>query len=370
LIVGSIRQRAASLEVAARNGGIMKRKYPTFAAIAVIAFALSTNANGVAADEFYQGKNIRFIVGFAAGGGYDAYARLVARYIGRYIPGNPSTVVENMDGAGSVIAANYIYNKAEKNGLTVGIWNSHNVFNHMMGDRSLRIDGRKFGWIGSPSKDSVACAIMGHTGLRTFDNVLKSKKAVRMGATRAGNTSQLPEMLNRWAGANFEVIPGYTGTSKIRLAMRSREVDGGCWTWDSMRSTARSMLDATVAEKMIPFIIHGNWEDPEVKNITQFRDVFKDKDNLTAFNTWNAPNEFARPFSLPPGSPPRALSILRKAFKATMEDKDYIADAERSKLTVDYIPGEKIDEYVAQVYSISPEVKKRLEFLVRKPRTS
>jgi tripartite-type tricarboxylate transporter receptor subunit TctC len=130
------------------------------------------------------------------------------------------------------------------------------------------------------------------------------------------------------------------------------------------------MLDAKGADKMIPFIIHGKWDDPEVKNIAQFQDVIKDKDNLDAFKTWNAANEFARPFSLPPGSPPQALSILRKAFKATMEDKDYKADAEKSKLTVDYIPGEKIDEYVAQVYSISPEVKRRLEFLVKKPRTS
>jgi tripartite-type tricarboxylate transporter receptor subunit TctC len=322
------------------------------------------------AADFYQGKNIRFIVGFAAGGGYDAYTRTVARYISRHIPGNPSTVVENMDGAGSVIATNHIYNKAAKDGLTVGIWNSQNVFNDMMGDPSLRIDARKFGWIGSPSKDSVACAIMGFAGPRTFEEILKSNRSIRMGATRAGNTTQLPAMLNRWAGAQFEVIPGYTGTSKIRLAMRSREVEGACWTWDSMRSTARAMLDAKDDEKMIPFIINGNWEDPEVRDIAQFNEVIKDKNNLIAFNTWNSANEFARPFSLPPGSPPEALKILRKAFKATMEDKDYIADANKSKLTVDYISGEQAEQYVQQIYSVSPEVKKRLDFLVKKPKTS
>jgi tripartite-type tricarboxylate transporter receptor subunit TctC len=322
------------------------------------------------AGDFYQGKNIRFIVGFAAGGGYDAYARTVGRYISRYIPGNPSITVENMDGAGSAIAANYIYNKAAKDGLTVGIWNSQNVFNQMMGDPSLRIDGRKFGWIGSPSRDSVACAIMGFAGPKTFAEILKSNKPIRMGATRAGNTTQLPEMLNHWAGGKFEIIRGYTGTSKIRLAMRSHEVDGACWTWDSMRSTARSMLDAKGDDRMIPFIINGKWEDPEVRNIPQFNEVIKDKNDLNAFNTWNSANEFARPFSLPPGSPPEALSVLRKAFKATIEDKDYIADANKSKLPVDYISGEKVDQYVEQIYSISPEVKKRLEFLVKKPKTS
>lgn len=322
------------------------------------------------AEEFYEGKNIRFIVGFAAGGGYDTYARTVGRYIGRYIPGNPSVTVENMDGAGSVIATNYMYNKADKNGLVVGIWNSHNVFNHMMGDPSLRIDGRKFGWIGSPGKDSVACAIMGFTGLKSFDEIVGSKKRLRMGATRAGNTTQLPEMLNRWAGANFDVIQGYSGTSKIRLAMRSREVDGACWTWDSMRATARSMIEAKGDERMIPFVVADRWEDPEVKDLPLFREVIKGKDNVTAFNTWNSPNEFARPFSLPPGAPPEALGILRKAFKATMEDKDYIKDAKKSKLTIEHTAGEQIEQHVERIYSVTPEAKKRLEFLFKRHQTS
>jgi len=347
----------------------MKRPTEFLAAAAVALFTLASVPSAIAND-FYAGMSIRFIVGFAAGGGYDAYTRTVARYISRHIPGHPSTVVENMDGAGSVIAANYIYNKAGKDGLTVGIWNSHNVFNQMMGDCSLRIDGRKFGWIGSPSKDSVACAIMGFAGPKTFDDIVKSDKPIRMGATRAGNTTQLPEMLNQWAGARFNVIRGYTGTSKIRLAMRSREVDGACWTWDSMRSTARSMLNAKGDDKMIPFIISERWEDPEVKNVPLFQDVIKDKDDLQAFNAWNSANEFVRPFSLPPGSPKEALGILRKAFKATREDKDYIADANKSKLTVDYISGEQVEQHVEQIYSLSPEIKKRLEFLVKAHKTS
>lgn len=348
----------------------MKLGLMTFRNLAMAGCFLFVFGSHAAAGDFYQGKNIRFLVGFAAGGGYDAYARLVARYISRYIPGHPSTVVENMDGAGSVIATNYLYNKAEKDGLTVGIWNSHNVFNHMMGDRSLRIDGRKFDWIGSPGKDSVACAIMGFAGPKTYDEIIKSQKPIRMGATRAGNTTQLPEMLNRWAGGEFEVIPGYTGTSKIRLAMRSHEVDGACWTWDSMRSTARAMLDANGGDKMIPFIVADRWEDPEVKNLPLFREVIKERSSLIAFDTWNAANEFARPFSLPPGSPPEALSVLRQAFKATINDSDYIADAKKSKLPVDYISGEKIEQYVEEIYSVSPAIKKQLAFLFKNQRTS
>jgi tripartite-type tricarboxylate transporter receptor subunit TctC len=330
-----------------------------------LSFLIMPGKAAMAAD-YYAGKNIRFIVGFAAGGGYDAYTRLVARYISRYIPGNPSTVVENMDGAGSVIAANYIYNRADRNGFTVGVFDSHNVFNQMMGDPSVRIDGRKFGWIGTPSKDSVVCAIMGFTGLRTFDDILKSPKPIKMGATRGGNTVQLPEMLMRWSGAKFNIITGYTGTATIRLAMRSKEVDGACWTWDSMRSTARAMIDAKGDEQLIPFIINGKWDDPEVKNIAQFKEVIKDKDNVQAFSAWNASNEFARPFSLPPGAPKAALETLRKAFAATIKDKDYIADAEKSKLTVDYVSGEEVEKYIEEIYAIPAQVKERLSFTVRK----
>jgi tripartite-type tricarboxylate transporter receptor subunit TctC len=348
----------------------MKIRYLITGLLSVALILMTSSRNAASAGDFYEGKNIRFIVGFAAGGGYDAYTRAVGRYISRYIPGNPSITVENMDGAGSAIAANYMYNKAPKDGSTVGIWNSQNIFNQMMGDPSLRLDGRKFGWIGSPSTDSVACAIMGFAGPKTFAEIVKSNKPLRMGATRAGNTTQLPEMLNHWAGAKFEIIRGYTGTSKIRLALRSHEVDGACWTWDSMRSTARSMLDAKGDDKFIPFIVADRWEDPEVKNLPLFREVINDKNNVDAFNTWNTANEFARPFSLPPGAPPEALSILRKAFKATMEDKDYIADANKSKLPVQPVAGEKVEQYVKQIYSISPEVKKRLEFLVKKPKTS
>jgi tripartite-type tricarboxylate transporter receptor subunit TctC len=336
-----------------------------YVALAVAVLVFSSPAAGIAG-EFYEGKNIRFIVGFAAGGGYDAYTRMVARYISRHIPGNPSTTVENMDGAGSVIAANYTFTKASRDGLTVGIFDSHNVFNHMMGDRSLRIDGRKFGWIGTPSKDSVACAIMGFTGPKTFDEIVKSKKRIRMGATRGGNTVQLPEMLNRWGGAHLEIIPGYSGTSKIRLAMRSREVDGACWTWDSMRSTARAMLDAKGDDKMIPFIVGDRWQDAEVKDLPLFREIIKDPGNLTAFNVWNSANDFARPFVLPPDSPRETLKILRRAFKATIEDNNYKVDAGKANLTIDYVSPEQIENYVQQIYSATPDVKKRLAFTVRK----
>jgi tripartite-type tricarboxylate transporter receptor subunit TctC len=347
----------------------MKRPI-VFAAVGVsLAFLLMTWSQAQA-NEFYQGKTIRFIVGFSAGGGYDSYTRTVARHIGKHIPGKPGTVVENMDGAGSILAANHIYNKVEPDGLTVGIWNSHNIFNDAMDDKSVRIDGRKIGWIGAPSKDTVVCAIMGFTGPKTFADIRKSQKAVKMGATRSGNTVHLPMMLNKWAGTNFKIIPGYGGTSRIRLAMQSREVDGGCWSWESMRTTARTMLNAKDGDELIPFIINKNWDEPEVKEIATFTQVIKDPDNLRAYATWNAPNEFARPFSLPPGAPKERLEVLRRAFAATMKDPEFIADAKKSKLDLDYASPAEIEKHVEDMYSIPPKIKENLRFLMRKPKTS
>jgi len=338
----------------------------SFLISAIGLFFLTASLNSALANDFYAGKTIRFIVGFAAGGGYDTYTRTVARHIGKHIPGNPATVVENMEGAGSVLAANHVYNNVEPDGLTVAVWNSHNIFNDAMGDKSIRIDGQKIGWIGAPSQDTVVCAIMGFTGPKTFDEIRKSTKAIKMGATRAGNTVHLPMMLNKWAETDFAIIPGYGGTSKIRLAMRSKEVDGACWSWESMRTTARAMLDAKGEDELIPFIIDKKWEEPEVKDISTFSEVIKNKDNQLAYSVWNAANEFARPLSVPPGTPKERLETLRRAFAATMKDAGFIADAKKSKLDVNYVSAEEIEKYVDRIYSMPARVKENLQFLMRK----
>jgi hypothetical protein len=148
--------------------------------------------------------------------------------------------------------------------------------------------------------------------------------------------------------------------------MQSKEIDGACWTWDSMRSTARSMLDAKGGDRMIPFVISDRWEDPEVKTVPLFTEVFRDEANRQAFNIWNAANQFSRPFTLPPRTPKDRVNVLRNAFKATMEDNDFLADAKKSNLTVEHISGEEAERLAKQIYSMPPQVKERLEFTVRK----
>jgi tripartite-type tricarboxylate transporter receptor subunit TctC len=331
-------------------------------ALTLLALAI----RNVSADEFYKGKTIRFIVGAPAGGGYDTYVRAIARHLGKRIPGNPSMVVENMDGAGSLIAANYTYNKAQPDGLSIGVWISGQIIRQALGDKSIRFDGRKFGWIGAPSKGAPTCAMMGFTEFKNWNDVLHSKRSIRMGGVRAGTAyDDAPTILNNVAGTKFDVISGFAGTAPVRLALQKREVEGACLGWESMSVSNRAMLDAKGDDKLIPFITHKKLEDPEVKDLPLFTEVIKGEDNLATYKTWAASYEFQRPFSLPPNAPKERLETLRKAFAATLRDSEFLAEAKKTKLDIEPVAGEEIDGYVKQIYSMSDKVKQNLSFLVR-----
>jgi tripartite-type tricarboxylate transporter receptor subunit TctC len=339
-----------------------------------LGFLAITWAPAFAEEEFYEGKTIRVIVGAAAGGGYDTYARAVARHMGKHIPGNPEFVVENMTGAGGLIAANYTYNKADRDGTFIGCWNSAYVLYQALGDRAVRLDARKLGWIGAPVKGSPHCSVMGFTRINSFEELLKSGRSLKMGATRAGSTyADLPKIFNQTIGTKFDVITGYEGTSKILLAMQSREIEGGCWGWESARATARSMLKGTGDDRLIPIVVHRKWEDPLVKDLPLIPEVIKkraDKDGQAVYAAWGGQYEFQRPFVAPPGVPKDRLEMLRKAFAATFKDKEFLAEAEKSKLYLDYVSADEINGHVKGILNITPKAKEDLQFLVRKQKSN
>jgi tripartite-type tricarboxylate transporter receptor subunit TctC len=333
----------------------------------VVGLVLFTAPEQSSADDFYKGKTIRFVVGLAAGGGYDLSARTMGRHIGKHIPGNPTIVVENMTGAGSLISANYTYNSAKPDGLFVGIWNSALVLRQALGDKAMRFDARKFGWVGAPTKGTPHCSLMAHTGLKSLKDVLAADREIKMGSTGPGSTyDDTPRILNQTIGTKFKIVSGYEGTSTILVAMRRKEVDGGCWGWESARTTARPMLDGKGDDKLIPFLIHRREPDPEVKDLPLIPEVIKGNDNLSAYYTWVGSYEFQRPFSVPPGTPNERLQILRKAFTATMKDPEFIAEAKKAKLETTYVSGEEIDGHVNKIMSITPKAKELLSFLVTK----
>lgn len=345
------------------------RLWSVFFILAVCSFLLF-GWTSASADDFFAGKTIRVIVGFSAGGGYDTYARAISRHMGKHIPGNPSFVVENMDGAGSLIAANYTQSRADPDGLTLGVWNSAFVLYKALGDRAVRIDPPKLGWIGAPVKGSPSCSVMAFTGITSMDDLVKSGKALKMGATRAGSTyNDLPKILNKTVGTKFDVITGYKGTSKIRVAMQAREVDGGCWGWESARVTARAMLDAQGDDRLIPIINHRKWEDPEVKDLPVTPEYIKAKagqKGLGLYKAWVGQYEFQRPFVAPPGVPEERLNILRKAFDETFKDSEFLAEAKKTKLHLERVPSGEIYEHVRDIMSIDAATKEGLSFLLPK----
>ncbi len=319
------------------------------------------------ADDFYKGKTIRFVVGLAPGGGYDLSARTVGRHIGKHIPGNPNIVVENMTGAGSTRAANYTYNSAKPDGLFVGIWNSALILRQALGDKAMLFDARKFGWIGAPTVGTPHCSIMAHTGLKSLKDVLATSREIKMGSTGPGSTyDDTPRVLNQTIGTKFKIVSGYEGSGPIYVAMRRKEIDGGCWGWESARTTARSLLDATGDEKLIPFLIHRREPDPEVKDLPLMPEIIKGEDNLSAYKTWVGTYEFQRPFMVPPSTLKERLQLLRKGFADTMKDPEFVAEAKKSKLEITYVSGEEVDKHVDKVLSVTPRAKELLSFLTTK----
>jgi tripartite-type tricarboxylate transporter receptor subunit TctC len=335
-----------------------------WAAITLGSFLLLANHRPVFAQDYYKDKTIRFIVGQAAGGGYDTYGRTIARYIGKYIPGAPTTVVDNMTGAGSLVAANYLFNNAKPDGLTIAMWNSALVFNQAMGDRNVKFNARKFGWLGAPSKSVPVCLIMGFAGPKTMDEIVKSGKPLRMGGTGPGSHSiDMPLLLNKSLGSKFAVVSGYQGTAQIKIALQRREVDGHCTNWDSILATQKDLLDGKGDDRLIPFILHARVPEAEAKGVPLVSEVIKDENQLRAYRAYMAQMEYSRPSTIAPNTPRERVEILRRAFKSTLADSDFLAQANKLKLDITYVAGEECEKWVDEVLSLSPKMKEELKYL-------
>lgn len=315
--------------------------------------------------DFYSGKRLRFLVGYPPGGGYDLASRIVARHMGRHIPGNPSIFVQNMPGGGSRIAANHINAAVKPDGLTIGIWNSAFALFHALGDPSIKYDMKRVGWIGASTKDTSACAVMGFTGIKSWKDLVKSKREIHFLSTASGAISDdLPRILNLTAGTKFRITPGYSGTGPIVLALQRHEGDAWCTGWVSMRTTAREILDAKGDNQLIPFVIARPQEDPEVQGLPLIPDVILNDEGRAMYSAWASHLEFFRPFSVPPGVPAERLQVLRRAFDRTFKDPQFLAEAEKVGLEVEHTSGEEIDKLIAESLALPPAVKERLKFLL------
>lgn len=334
-----------------------------FALILFVVMTFTTASAKASEGDFYRGKSVRLIVMTAPGGGYDTYARAIARHLGRNIPGNPSVVVQNIPGAGGLIATHHLYNVAKPDGLTIGMVNSGIIVWQAVGMEQIRYDTRRFGWIGAPGVALPICGIMGFTGLKNLAQVINSEKPLTFGSAGT-STYQQPVLLRLLLNANIKIVEGYVGTAGIRAAMQRREVDGACWQWDSMRTTAREMLDAKGDGRLIPFIVEGKADDPEVRDLPQFSDVIKGDGDLSLFDAWLSQYRVYRPLVVPPNTPKSRLDVLRIALKRTLETPEFQAMAKKMDLDIEHVPADIIEKYVNRTLSISSTVKEKLRPIV------
>lgn len=341
----------------------MVKKLSYFLVLILSVALLARPAASATPEEFYRGKTIRFIVGFAAGGGFDTYTRVIARHFGKHVPGNPSTLVENMTGAGSMIAANHIYNRAEPDGLTIGNFIGPLVLQHFLGNPGAKFDGRKFGWLGVPTPDSGVCALTKASGIKTVEEWLASKRPIKLGGTAPGSTTDDgPKLVSAAIGLPIQMISGYKGTSDIRLAADGGEIDGGCWAWESVKPTWAKGIDAGEVSIVLQTVFESH---PELKRVPLAIKYAKTEEARELLKIVNGPyGLLARPYSVPPGMPKDRLEVLQKAFIATTKDPALLAEAEKAKLDFNPTDGPTAAKWFAEIYEMKPAIVAKLKEVV------
>lgn len=323
------------------------------------AYTASTEEN------FYRGKNIRIIVGFAAGGGFDAYARVIGRHMGRHISGSPSIIIDNMTGAGSRVAANYLF-KAPADGLVIGNFIGSLVLQQIMGDKGIEFDGRKFEWLGTPVQDESVCALTKASGINSIDDWFAAKKPVKLGGEAPGaNDSDLPRVLKAALGLPIQLIEGFKGTANIRIAAEAGEIDGGCWTWASIRTTWANGLESGLVKAIVQANAKKAADIPTVPNAIDYAKTPEAR--VLIESGIHAPSAILRAYALPPGTPKSRLDILRKAFDTTMKDPEFLAEMKKSKLEINPLTGGEVDAIVKKLFQMDAKnVAKIREVLVPK----
>jgi tripartite-type tricarboxylate transporter receptor subunit TctC len=327
---------------------------------------LTSSATQVSAEDFYHGKTIRFVVGFSAGGGFDTYTRTIARHIGKHVPGAPNTIVENMPGAGSLISANYIYNRAAPDGLTVGHWIGGLIQQQLLGTKGIHFDARKFEWLGVPLSDNLACAMTKRSGITSVERWYAAKEPVKVGAEAPGaGTANIPRIIKAALNLPIQLVEGYKGTSDIRLAAEAGEVAGGCWSWESIKPTWRKGIEAGD----VVIVIQANPQrHRDLLNVPNAIEVAKTQEGRELIRKGlHDLSAVTRPYMLPPGSPRDRVELLQKAFMETMKDPAFLADAKKSNLDINPRSGEEIAKIVTGIFEIDATLLAKLrETLVPK----
>jgi tripartite-type tricarboxylate transporter receptor subunit TctC len=313
---------------------------------------------GLAADSveaFYKGKTMQLLIGFGPGGGYDLYGRAVARHLGRFIPGNPTIVPQNMAGAGSVRAASSLYNAAARDGTVIGTFSRGIIVDTLLGANKGQFEAQNFGWLGSVTNEVSVCGFSRSSGIQSWADMLTRDTTVGSSGT-ADDLGVYANVLRSVFNAKLKLISGYPGTADILLAVERGELGGLCgWSWSSLKSRSKKLYDS--GEIAVPVQL-GLTPHEDLPNVPLITTLTKDPAKVAVLELIFSRQTLARPFAAPPGIPEERLRALRAAFDATMRDKEFLAEAQKLDLEVRPVSGQEIDALVANLSKTPAEIRK------------
>lgn len=330
------------------------------AAISRVVLAGEAGFDEKAVANFYRGKTVTILVGHSAGGGFDTYARVLSRHLGKYIPGNPNILVNNMPGAGTMISANYTYNQAPKDGTLVNSFDGGIVPSQIYRSKGVQFDLAKFNYIGAPDFFKYIMVVTKKPGINKMEDFISGGKQVVIGAVPNTGIQHGAMLMREVFGANVKVVNGFKGTAEIRLAMKSGEVDSVVTAWESLRVT--NMREFETGE----WLILSQWVDDPLtdlpqKNVPSIYQFARNEDEKQLFKFGLIkPNNYARPYALPPGVPQERVRALEAALQKTLRDPELLAEADKSKLSIGPITGAQLRAMIVDGLSMPGKLKEKL----------
>ena len=327
------------------------------AASATLALLAAGSARADALSDFYTGKTITVIVGADSGGGYDAQGRLMARHIGRFLPGNPNAIVQNMPGAGSLTAANQLYNVSPKDGTVMGLLQRGVFSAKFTNPQGVRFDLTKFNWVGNLSAETGVVIAWANSPFKTIEDVMKQEMLVG-GTGPHIDTETSPRMMNALIGTKFKIISGYPGTTDAVLAMERGEVQGmGDWSWSNVKTRRPDYLREGKVRVLMQM---STQKEPDLPNVPLAMDFVKTPEQRELMTLFLAQKSAARPVVAPPGIPADRVKAIRAAFDKMIVDADFLKDATQAKLDIDPAPAAAIERVIEIFAKTSEETGAKL----------
>jgi tripartite-type tricarboxylate transporter receptor subunit TctC len=304
-------------------------------------------------EEFYRGRNVTMVIGYSVAGGYDNYARVVARHLGNHIPGNPTILPQNMPGAGSLRSANWLYVAAPKDGSVIGMFSRGMAMEPLIGTSQTQFDAQKFSWLGSGTNEVSTCVTWHQSAIKTWVDALKIPFTV--GGEGSGSDPDIfATVVRNVFGVKLRLVSGYPGSAEVALAIERREVDGRCgWSYSSLRQQRPDWITNRQVNILVQLALAKAPELPDVPLITDFATTERERQILRLVFSRQA---MARPFTAPPGIPAERKAALRKAFADTMADPAFLEEAKQRSLEVNPVSGAEIDALIGDLYRSPPDV--------------